>query len=82
MDVILSKNARKQYERIPKSDQRKIRVKLELLKENPTAGKKLVGELKGVRSLRVWPYRILYEINDRAKRVEVLIIAHRQGVYK
>lgn len=81
MDVILSKNAQKQYKRFPKSDQRKIFIKLSSLKDDPAAGKKLSGELKGIRSLRAWPYRILYEINEKEKRVEVLVIAHRQGVY-
>lgn len=82
MDVILSKDAQKQYERLPKSQQRKILKKLTGLKENPSEGKKLKGELEGVCSLRVWPYRILYEINKNKKRVEVHKIAHRQGVYK
>jgi len=82
MNVILSKDAQKQYGRLSKSDQRKIYIKLSTLQDNPHAGKKLSGELKGIRSLRVWPYRILYEINADEKRVEVLVIAHRQGVYK
>ena len=81
MDVILSHNARKQYDHLPISDRRKIRKKLVLLESEPTAGKKLVGEYKGMRSLRVWPYRILYEIQSSKKRVEVLVIAHRQGAY-
>lgn len=82
MNVILSANAQKQYTRFSKSDQKRIFTKLHTLQDNPTAGKKLSGELKGVRSLRAWPYRILYEINMVKKRVEVLVIAHRQGVYK
>jgi mRNA-degrading endonuclease RelE of RelBE toxin-antitoxin system len=77
MNVILSANAQKQYGRFSKSDQKRIFTKLNILQDNPTAGKKLSGELKGVRSIRVWPYRILYEINMVKKRVEVLVIAHR-----
>lgn len=82
MLVILSKDAQKQYEHLPKSEQIKIRKKLLSLEENPTAGKKLVGELSGIRSLYAWPYRIIYEINGKEKRVEILKIAHRQGMYK
>ncbi|MCJ7826514.1 type II toxin-antitoxin system RelE/ParE family toxin [Patescibacteria group bacterium] len=82
MDVILSLNARKQYKHFPKADQKKIRKKLIVLENDPIAGKKLMGEFKGVYSLRVWPYRILYEINMKIKRVEILVIAHRQGIYK
>jgi addiction module RelE/StbE family toxin len=81
MIVILSKDALKQYEHIRKNDQQKIKKKLYILQENPSAGKKLVGEFKGIRSYRVWPYRILYEINGTKQRIEVIKIAHRQSVY-
>ena len=80
MEVILSRDALKQYKRLPKSDQTKIHKKLFSLQNDPYAGKKLEGELVGIWSIRVWPYRILYEINQK-KRIEVHKIAHRQGVY-
>lgn len=82
MQVILSKDAEKQYLRLPKTQQLKVKKKLKSLEEQYANGKKLTGELKGVLSLRAWPYRILYTINEKKKRVEVLKIAHRQGVYK
>ncbi len=82
MLVILSKDAQKQYEHLPKEEQVKVYKKLLLLQEDPTAGKKLTGELGGIRSLRAWPYRVIYEVNQKESRVEVLKIAHRQGVYK
>ena len=81
MDVIFSKDAKRQHNRLPQSDQKKVRKKLAVLEQDSLLGKKLTGEFEGVRSLRVWPYRILYEINKKTKRVEVLMIAHRQGVY-
>lgn len=82
MLVILSKDAQRQYERIPKAERTKVYKKLFLLQEKPQAGKKLSGEFKGVRSLRAWPYRIIYEVHEREKRVTILKIAHRQSVYK
>jgi len=82
MLVILSKDAQKQYEHLPKGEQIKVRKKLLLLEQNPTAGNKLIGELGGIRSLRAWPYRIIYEVNETEKRVEILKIAHRQSAYK
>jgi len=81
MDVILSKDAKKQFDHLPLVDKKKVRKKLAVLEQDALAGKKLTGEFQGIRSLRVWPYRILYEINRKMKRIEVLIIAHRQGVY-
>lgn len=82
MEVVLSKNAIKDYKKLPKSEQVKVRKKVALLEQNPLSGKKLTGELDGVRSLRAWPYRIFYEINEIEDRIEVHRIKHRQGAYK
>lgn len=82
MLVILSRDAQKQYEHLPKVEKIKVHKKLLLLVENPTAGKKLTGELSGIRSLRAWPFRIIYEINETEKRIAIHKIAHRQGAYK
>lgn len=82
MFIVLSKDSLRQYQRLPKSEQVKIRKKLRILEQNPRSGKKLTGKLKGIYSLKIWPYRILYEINELKKRIEVHKIAHRQGVYK
>ena len=79
MNVVLSKNARKDYDHLPKSEQAKVRKKLVFLEQTPFAGKKLAGELKGIRSLRAWPYRIFYEVNEKDYRIEVHRIKHRQG---
>lgn len=81
MQVILSNYATKQYKRLPKSAQGKVKKKLLLLTTNPYAGKKLTGELAGIYSLRAWPYCILYEINEQEKRIEIHKIKHRQGAY-
>ncbi len=82
MKLALSDEAKKQYQHLSKSDQEKILKKFVFLQKNPQAGKKLMGELKGVYSLRAWPYRIIYEINQQKSLIEVHKIAHRQGVYK
>lgn len=71
MQVILSDDAKKQYDHLPESEQKKVKKKLLSLEKNPLSGKKLAGELAAYRSLRVWPYRIIYIINDEKKRVEV-----------
>ena len=82
MIVVLSKNARKDFEHLSKPEQAKVRKKLLFLEQTPNVGKKLSGDLEGVRSLRAWPYRIIYEINNKEKRIEVHRIKHRQGAYK
>lgn len=82
MNVAFSKDAQRQYKHLPKPQQTKIHKKLIGLAQNPYTGKKLEGELKNLFSLRAWPYRILYEINENEQRIEIHKIAHRQGVYK
>ena len=82
MQVILSNDAKKQYDHLPESEQKKVKKKLLSLETNPLSGKKLSGELAIYRSLRTWPYRIIYIINEEKKRVEVSDIEHRQGAYK
>jgi len=77
MQVILSNNAKRQYGHLPESEQKKVKKKLFSLETNPLSGKKLSGELAIYRSLRVWPYRIIYIINNKKKRVEVSDIEHR-----
>lgn len=80
MKVILTPEAKKQYNHLPKREQVKIKKKLVWLESDPLSGKKLSGTLKELRSMRVWPYRILYFIeHDIAWIVSIL---HRQGAYK
>ena len=82
MQVILSKEALKHYDHLQKAEQLKVKKKLHGLQVNPYMGKKLTGNLYGYRSLRVWPYRIIYTVNGSEKKIEVSDILHRQGAYK
>ena len=82
MEVIITPKASKQYNQIPKTEQLKIKKKLLVLDHNPYDGKKLSGNFSGLRSLRAWPYRIIYYVDEKLKRVFVVTIAHRQGVYE
>jgi mRNA-degrading endonuclease RelE of RelBE toxin-antitoxin system len=45
-------------------------------------GKPLVGELAGVWSARRGDYRVLYVVDEEARVVTVLTIAHRSDVYR
>jgi mRNA interferase RelE/StbE len=77
----IQQKALKQIASLPKKDARKIFSAMEVLKENPLAGKQLQGEHKGLRSLRVWPYRILYAIDHRIITVTVVKVGHRKDIY-
>ena len=82
MDVVIAKDAQKQYKRLPKAEQTKIKRKLAGISEDPFAGKKLKGKLQGRRVVRAWPHRIIYSINEKENRIEISDILHRQGAYK
>lgn len=82
MDVLLTKDADKYYHTLRQSDQKKVDKKIDLLKSQPTSGKKLGGEFEGLRSLKSWPYRIFYYTDDKRKAIIITSILHRQGAYK
>jgi len=82
MHVVITPKALKQYKHLATPEQSKIKRKLLIFEQNPLEGKKLTGSLSEIRSLKVWPYRILYYIDEKAKKVFIVTIAHRQGVYK
>lgn len=71
--------AEKDLARLPEKE--RFRVKLAFLdtQNNPFAGKKLKGKYQGSYSVKVWPYRILYEINQNILTIFVLKIKHRGG---
>jgi mRNA interferase RelE/StbE len=54
---------------------------LGLLERDPFAGNALRGRLRGLYSLRVGVYRILYQVTDEGKTVRVAAIRHRSVSY-
>lgn len=81
VQVIITPRAQKQFNHLPQSEQAKIRKKLSALESDFLIGKKLSGELSELRSLKAWPYRIIYHIDREQKKVFVTSIVHRQGAY-
>ena len=80
--VVVSAEARKSVRRLAKEVHDAVVAALAGLAAEPRAGKPLVGELRGLWSLRRGDYRVLYRINDKTKRVEVARIGHRRDVYR
>ena len=80
MEVIITPQAQKQYHHLPSTEQDKIKKKLKALQNFPLSDKKLAGQFKDLRSLKAWPYRIIYYLSK--KNLFVVSILHRQGAYK
>lgn len=55
---------------------------LDLLQREPQAGRRLRGRLKGLWSLRVGIYRIIYELRDDEAVVRVVAIRHLVDAYR
>jgi mRNA interferase RelE/StbE len=76
-------SAAKALRKIPRSDRRKIRDKIDSLAEDlpdPTKTK-MKGE-NPFHKVRVGDYRIVYEIHEGALIILVLKIGHRKEVYR
>ena len=80
--VILAKSAGKKLKKLPKKKRLGILKALKELEKDPYLGKPLIGELSGLFSLRIWPYRVIYRIEKSRLMVIILDIGHRQGIYK
>ena len=74
--------ARKNLDKIPADYRARIIATLDEIVRDPFFGKKLSGRKKDQYSVRVWPYRIIYEIYKRELIVFVINIDHRGRVYK
>ena len=59
----------------------RIRQAIEQLQQEPWLGKALVGRLTGLRSRRVGDYRIVYMIEEEAKKLFILHVGPRGGAY-
>jgi len=80
--LALKQSARKELAKLDKDLQERIGQIFESLKLNPFQGKELKAELKGFRVVRVWPYRIIYEIVKQELIVFVVEIVHRKDAYR
>lgn len=80
--IVIPKRVRKEINKIDMRYQKKIQASLVALGSDPFIGKKLEGKYKNQWSLRIWPYRIIYEIKNDLLVVLVIRVGHRQGVYK
>ena len=60
---------------------RKIKSALNLIVADPSVGKSLRGELKGLKSFRVSRFRIIYQISSK-RVIELIAIGPRKTIYE
>jgi mRNA interferase RelE/StbE len=80
--VALARSAEKELQRLPRALVTRIVSRLEQLATEPRPArcKKLRGGDKEWR-IRIGDYRVVYEIDDDKRAVDVTRIAHRSEVY-
>ena len=78
-EVVVEKGAAKRLQRFPKSDQKRVAAALIEMEGDPFSGD--IVKLKGIAGFRrrVGAYRILFDLNLEARRVEVTDIARRSS---
>lgn len=81
-EVVVSKRAAGEIDNLPASIVARVYAKLEALatEPRPPGVKKLRGTTSGWR-IRIGDYRVLYEIDDRRRIVDIAAVRHRSKAY-
>ena len=81
--IEFKRSAAKALQKIPRSDRRKIRDRIDSLAESlpDPATTKMKGD-NPFHKVRVGDYRIVYEIQESVLVILVLKIGHRKDVYR
>ncbi len=79
--IILSNKFDKTFSQLDRVSQKRIIERLKELSKNPKSCKPLKGRFKGIRSLRVGNYRILYDIQENHLIIVVIAMGHRRNIY-
>jgi mRNA-degrading endonuclease RelE of RelBE toxin-antitoxin system len=79
-----NKRVRKAILKLPPKDFELIDTAILSLRfdPRPTASKKLRATKEPTYELKVWPYRILYDVYDNDRMVLILAVVHRKDLGK
>ena len=80
--IEISRDARKEFERLPSQVQVRITNAILALEQNPFPhGCKKLKNRDGFR-IRIGDYRVLYFADTKSKKIVVGVIGHRREVYR
>lgn len=81
MEIIFSDEFQKEFKKIKdKTTRLKLIKHIKKLEQLPESGKPLQYNLKGHRSIRIPPFRIIYRLETN--RIIINCFDHRKDVYK
>jgi mRNA interferase RelE/StbE len=82
MNILITKKAQKELDKIPDPLASNIRNNILILRDNPyPANSKKLQEQENYR-IRIGSFRVIYTINKNGKEITILRIADRKTVYK
>jgi mRNA interferase RelE/StbE len=67
---------------LPPDIKRSITQALRFLSANPFSGARLIRELSGLWKFKVRRFRIIYELDRKARIIRIFAIGHRREVYE
>lgn len=79
--VYVPKSVLKSMAKIPLPWQHRIEKAIDAIQLNPRCGEKMSGNLSDKWKIRVWPYRIIYKIDEKKKAVFIFEAAHRGNMF-
>lgn len=82
-DVLLERAAERDIRRLPQAEFHRLVARIKALgeKPRPSGSRKITGSKNDWR-IRVGTYRVIYEIDEKAKTVMVMRVRHRREAYR
>jgi len=82
-EVYLERSAENDLKRLPASIFHRIIPQIKALAESPRpSGCRKIAGSKNDWRIRIGDYRIIYEIDEKAKAVRIMRVRHRREVYR
>lgn len=77
-----NRRVEKALEQLPPNDWERIDAAITALEDNPRpfTSKKVRASKEDTYELRVWPYRVIYDVYDDSKSVVILAVIHRKDL--
>lgn len=81
--VVFARSARKELESLPEPFSSRILARIESLAVTPRpSGVRKMEGAGDLWRLRVGDYRVIYEIDDRRRLIDISAVRHRKNAYR
>ena len=82
-EILVERRAERDLKGLPAQDFRRIVAAIQALAENPRPPgcRKSTGSKSDWR-IKVGPYRVVYEIDERSNAIRIMRVTHRRDVYR